>query len=246
VIEEKLLPYIVAGLSIHNGPIRSAACKCIKSLSRSVKNLRTSLTDAGIAEPLYKLLFDTNVEVLVMASAAICNIILDFSPIKKSIIDMGGIVRLVELLNSDNQSLQLNAVWGLKNLTFKADIDAKLGVMAKLRWEGLLSLLYNHNLAIQEHALCLMRNLACGGNKVCPYLPQDVDLVFDGFGSMKLTQILEDKINSTSIEILSQVLNFLTPALYVIVNVAVGGLRHKNAIMSSSNILQGLVNHMVL
>lgn len=135
MIDEKLLPYIVAGLSIHNGPIRSAACKCIKSLSRSVKNLRTSLTDAGIAKPLYKLLFDTNVEVLVMASAAICNIILDFSPIKKSIIDMGGIVRLVELLNSDNQSLQLNAVWGLKNLTFKADIDAKLGVMAKLRWK---------------------------------------------------------------------------------------------------------------
>lgn len=137
MIEEKLLPYIVHGLTISNPFIRAAACNCAKSLSRSVKNLRTHLMDAGIAEPLFNLLFDPEIDVQIKASAALCNIVLDFSPMKDNVIRLGGIRKFIELLNSLNSQLRLNAVWALKNMLFQTTIDIKLAVMKELTWDGL-------------------------------------------------------------------------------------------------------------
>lgn len=57
--------------------------RCTVSLSRSVKTQRTALMDGGIARPLVKLLADSNSSVVLEASAALCNVVLDFSPIKQ-------------------------------------------------------------------------------------------------------------------------------------------------------------------
>lgn len=53
-INSKILPYAVGAMSSHNSAIRLAACQCIKSLSRSVRHLRTHLVDAGVISPLLK------------------------------------------------------------------------------------------------------------------------------------------------------------------------------------------------
>lgn len=139
VIDLKLLPVIMTSLEHQSLHIRAAACKCARSLSRSVKNLRTSLMDAGIAHPLFNLLFDQSTDVQITASATLCNIVLDFSPMKRIVLDRGGIQQLVKLVHSSNLDLRLNAAWALKNILFQTDLDTKKGVLSYLGWDTLLS-----------------------------------------------------------------------------------------------------------
>ena len=138
VIDSKLLPYIIAALSNKTIGIRAAACRCTRSLSRSVKNLRTTLMDAGIANPLFDLLYDASIDVQTTASATICNIVLDFSPMKAVVLEKGVLNRLVELVNGQDRVLRLNAVWALKNMLFQADSPTKAAVMKALDWATLL------------------------------------------------------------------------------------------------------------
>lgn len=59
-----------------------AACGAARGLSRSVSTLRTSLMDAGLAAPLFVLLRNHDTEIQVAATAVICNLVLEFSPMR--------------------------------------------------------------------------------------------------------------------------------------------------------------------
>lgn len=59
-----------------------AACGAARGLSRSVSTLRTSLMDAGLATPLFVLLRNQDTEIQVAATAVICNLVLEFSPMR--------------------------------------------------------------------------------------------------------------------------------------------------------------------
>ncbi|KAI8903788.1 armadillo-type protein [Gorgonomyces haynaldii] len=229
VIEQKLLPDIISGLKFVDTAVRVAACKCCRSLSRSVKNLRTSLMDAGLAQPLFDLLYDYDLEVKITASATLCNIILDFSPMKQVVIGQGGVKRLVELLRDPHTTLRLNAVWALKNMLFQTEYAIKVAVVQELTWNGLLSLLNDSELQIQEQSMCLLRNLACGSVR-------DIEFVFNGLGEHHLLSLLETKMNAST-EILVQ-------ALYVLVNIGIGNMIHKEAIMKHQPILDKIMQNL--
>ncbi|KAK9717138.1 hypothetical protein K7432_006413 [Basidiobolus ranarum] len=230
VIEAKALPHIVTAMSHRNVGVRAAACQCTRSLSRSVKNLRTSLVDAGIALPLFQLLSDESTSVQTTASATLCNIVLGFSPMKITVLENGGIERLVNLVSSVDSNLRLNAVWALKNLLFQAEPEIKQTVMKHLTYPKLQTLLNDAEISIQEQALNLLRNLACDHET-------NIEEVFEGIGECSLVSLFENKLKSNYEDIILQ-------TLYTIVNVATGNERHKMAIINSDAILSSISDYM--
>jgi hypothetical protein len=187
-LDAKILPRIKAALSSAFVGVRAAACQATRSLSRSVKNLRTCLVDSGIAIPLVKLLKDVNLSVQIAASATLCNIVLDFSPMKSIIIENGGLELLVQLvISSADTSLRLNALWALKNVLFEADSSIKIRVITQLGFETIYKLCEDPSFAIQEQALNIIRNTACRSE-------EDIEFIVQGMGPANLIHILEQKL----------------------------------------------------
>ncbi|KAI8074812.1 armadillo-type protein [Gongronella butleri] len=239
-IDHKILPQVVSALQSESAKVRLAACQCIKSLSRSVANLRTSLVDAGVATPLIKLLYDESILVQSVACAALCNLTLDFSPMKKNIIDAGAISRFVEFARSPDARLQLNGLWALKSLVFKADLGLKKAVMDAMTFDGLLLLLEDSKPEIQEQSLETTRNLVCGQT-------EDVVFVIDGFGWENLLNVLETRLQITSGMGVNDEEDpkptLVEAALYTVVNMcSVAAVEPKEMVMSRTNIVNSVVH----
>ncbi|KAL3417650.1 hypothetical protein PVAG01_10660 [Phlyctema vagabunda] len=92
-----------------------AACGATRALSRSVSILRTTLIDNGVAMPVFKLLRHPEIEVQIAATAAVCNLVTDMSPMREVIAEAGVLKILCECARSMNAKLRLNAVWALKH-----------------------------------------------------------------------------------------------------------------------------------
>lgn len=60
-----------------------AACGAVRALSRSVSVLRTTLIDTGVAGPVFDLLEHQDIEVQIAATAAVCNLLTDVSPMRE-------------------------------------------------------------------------------------------------------------------------------------------------------------------
>jgi armadillo repeat-containing protein 8 len=60
-----------------------AACGAIRALSRSVGILRTTLIDNGVAMPVFRLLQHPDIEVQIVATATVCNLVTDVSPMRE-------------------------------------------------------------------------------------------------------------------------------------------------------------------
>ncbi|KAI7848792.1 armadillo-type protein [Circinella umbellata] len=241
-ISSKVLPHVVTALQSKYPHVRLAACQCAKSLSRSVSNLRTSLVDAGVAAPLLKLLQDESIVVQAAACGALCNLTLDFSPMKKSVIDAGAIDRFVEYSRSNDSKLQLNGVWALNSLLYKADLSAKKAVMKSLTYDALIELLHEPNPGIQEQALEIVRNLVCGQQ-------EDIEDVIEGIGRDDLLDVLECKLQVTSNmglegEDSTTMISILEPALYIVTNMSSSSEEPRTMLMSRPNIVNSVIHHL--
>jgi hypothetical protein len=110
---------------------------------------------------------------------------------KKSIIEAGAIGRFVEYSRSRDSNLQVNGVWTLNNLLYRADLEAKKSVMNILTNDALIDLLHEPNPVVQEKALEIVRNLVYGKQ-------EDIDWVIEGIGKDDLLDVLESKLQVIS------------------------------------------------
>ncbi|KAJ3372720.1 hypothetical protein GGF31_001745 [Allomyces arbusculus] len=235
VLESGVVKAVVKALRHSSPGVRAAAGQCTKSLSRSVKSLRTVLVDEGVAEPLCELLTDTNPAVLVTAAAAICNLVLEFAPMKDTIVHHGGIAKLVHLVDwtsataspAEISAVHVNAVWALKNLVYEAKLETKRAVMAALGYPRLHALMRAPNATVREQALNLVRNLVHGGDA-------DVDDVVTGLGADRVVAAVVTALEDAAPGVAVQ-------ALYVVVNLAAGNDAHKDLVMRSDAIMRHVV-----
>ncbi|KAF1938174.1 ARM repeat-containing protein [Clathrospora elynae] len=139
-IIEALVPYTEsseqgATFSARDGnpdPVLVAACKVIRSLSRSVSVLRTSLIDHGVAQPVFELLTHPNVKVQIAATEVITNLVLDVSPMRTEIIDSGVLGTLCEQCHSANFDLRFGSLWALKHLCLGLSHGMKIQCLEEL------------------------------------------------------------------------------------------------------------------
>ncbi|KAI9292550.1 ARM repeat-containing protein [Neoconidiobolus thromboides FSU 785] len=232
IIEAKCMPRIIDAISHPKTGVRAAACQCVRSLSRSVRYLRTELMDAGLFKPLFKLLDDEDITVKSVAVSTLCNVVLKFSPMKTDIVQNGGIEKLVALVDASDKELSLNAIWALKNLIFKSDPSVKRSLMSILAYSRLEEFILNGLPDVQEQTLGLVRNLSCGEEP-------DLDELINGMGSKRLVSLLEKKLESNFTNIKIQ-------TMFCVVNISTGNKEHKSFIMNSGSILTSVrsaLNH---
>jgi len=166
VVKNTKWGHVLDGLTDPAAVVRRGAAKFVLSASRSVRILRTSMVESSLAEPLCKLLEDVDHEVRVHAAAAMCNFVMEFSPVKKMAMDLGVIQKLVQGTHAVEGDFRLNCIWGLKNLLFEADSPngsvTKSRVMDAIGWPHLRKLIDDAAPDVQEQALGTLRNLVYG------------------------------------------------------------------------------------
>ncbi|KAI0797444.1 armadillo-type protein [Abortiporus biennis] len=238
----RLLPYIQQCLSHPHIGVRYAACQVVRALSRAVAVLRTSVVDSGLGMCVFGLFMkqerkgsdksgkskDATGEdrrVIYAASAVVCNLVNDCSPLRPLLIEQGVIPRLVQLLHSDDPGLRLNALWAFKNLLYKSNTDLKRKVMDGIEWNELIRLLGDSSdPGIQEQAFHVVRHLSDG--------EEGIDMLFHEIGSETLMNAL-----STALEIDND--DVLLQAVCVLGNIS-NSITHQAAILSHPSILLSL------
>eukprot|EP00824_Muranothrix_gubernata_P022509 TRINITY_DN5463_c0_g1_i3.p1 TRINITY_DN5463_c0_g1~~TRINITY_DN5463_c0_g1_i3.p1 ORF type:complete len:497 (-),score=103.92 TRINITY_DN5463_c0_g1_i3:745-2235(-) len=219
IVEGKVLGEISEALGDTSPGVRAAACLVARSLSRSVKTIRTSLVDSGFAPGLMGLLRDKDIQVREEACATLCNIVLDFCPLKEALVECGIVRELVSLVHAVEDPLRLHSIWALKNLLYQSTLLVRDRVMSELTWSDLLCLLEDVNTDVREQALAVVRNLAVGKFT-------DIERVLRGGGD-HLFRVLEGMFQHGTPD------RCMIQALYVVCNIATGSELQKRRIIGS-------------
>ncbi|KAH9789814.1 armadillo repeat-containing protein 8 [Citrus sinensis] len=213
----QVLKLVVDALAHDSSDVRSAACMCLRSVSRSIKNLSAgSFMNETIVIPLVRLLDDTSTAVQVAALGAISNIVVDFTTRRSTFIRLGGVKLLVQLSKSMDSTIRLNALRALRNLIFLAEDKCKEEIFMELTASLLASLICDPEPSVQEQALALVRNLVDGRINSVEYIFAEDGIILDAVGrQLRIASKAEIEIQG----------------MYVLGNVATGKESHKEAVM---------------
>ncbi|KAL8281545.1 hypothetical protein RQP46_006229 [Phenoliferia psychrophenolica] len=229
VLAAGLVPTVVAFLSSASPGVRAASCHVLRGLARSVHVLRTSLVESGAAKPIARLLRDEEDEVVkITAAAAISNLVLEFSPMRETLLEEGCIRRLCELARSENLMLRINALAAIRNATYQSQASFKRTTISALGWAYLAECISDPEEDVSVQALFILQNVACTVG----------DSPIDGLaeiGEDRLLSLLENKL-------LSKSTTLMIPVVKILINIATADEPAKLAIVARIKLLQTLVS----
>ncbi|XP_015875901.1 uncharacterized protein LOC107412611 [Ziziphus jujuba] len=213
----KALNLVTNALNHDSSDVRAAACICLRSVSRSIKNLCAGhFMNEMIVFPLVQLLDDPCTSVQVAALSALGNIVIDFTTHRSAFVQCGGMKQLVQLTKSMDSTVRSNALRALRNLVFLAEKVCKEGIFLELTASSLASLVSDPEPFVQEQALGLIRNLVDGCMNSVEFIFSEDRIILDAVGRQLR--------NASKAEIGKQ-------GMYVLNNVARGNELHKEAVM---------------
>ncbi|GAA5846411.1 hypothetical protein JCM3766R1_001187 [Sporobolomyces carnicolor] len=232
LLDAKLLPHILESLAFPVVAVRGAACQVVRALSRSVNVLRTDLVEAHAEDSLIQLLrADEDVEVQTTATAVFANLLLEFSPMRKVLVDAGCIPRLCRLaIEGESLRLKQNALWAIKNAVYQSPKAFKQSLLRDLGWSDLASLTDSaQSPLVIEQALGIIRNITCvSHNEVVDALEE--------FGENELLDLLERQFVGANVSS-----EAVVQSLYCLNNIATAGEPSQLAIASRTPILRYLL-----
>uniref|UniRef100_A0A2P2KKY1 Armadillo/beta-catenin repeat family protein n=1 Tax=Rhizophora mucronata TaxID=61149 RepID=A0A2P2KKY1_RHIMU len=213
----QVLNLVADALTHDHADVRIAACICLKSVSRSIKNLCAGYyMNERLISPLVQLLDDPSVSIQVAALGTISNMLIDFTRSKASFVQCGGVKHLVQSSKSMDSTVRLNSLWALRNMVFLADHKCKEMIFLELTAPLLASLICDPEPLVQEHALGLVRNLVDGYISSVECVFAEDGVILDAVGrQLQATSKAEIGIQG----------------MYVLTNVASGNEFHKEAVM---------------
>lgn len=181
---------VLAGLGDPSADVRLAAVRCLHSLSRSVQQLRTTFQDHLVWRPLMALSSgNPSTELLTVVTSTICNLLLEFSPAKEPMVELGAIELLCKLTHSQELALRLNGIWALMNMTFQSEEHIKTKIINTLGTDRIFLLLNDSDTGVIMKTLGLLRNLMSKS--------AGIDNIMTGH-SVQLMHMVSENISSNS------------------------------------------------
>ncbi|XP_065361275.1 armadillo repeat-containing protein 8-like isoform X2 [Calliphora vicina] len=235
-----LLSSLFQLIKINNAEMKQAALKCLAALGANDEIIRKQIVDTNnlindilenlnswelqdhaIWEPLLDIINnDPSIEFLIIVTATLCNLLLEFSPAKIPLLNSGIIEKLSNLSDHDESSLKLNCIWALMNLSYQSEENTKTNIINTFGVRRILRILNESNPLVLLKTLGLLRNLLCHTYHIELIMSSHSKDILDGF-----CIVLE---NNNSPEIKEQV-------LCILANIA--SMNQKDYITSNSNIM---------
>lgn len=136
VAQPSVLPTIATSLTSPSLAVRSAACRCLRGLSRSKAFLRYNM--AGVTDipaALLELTQGDDLNLATDAAATLANIAVDYCVLKETFLSLNGIERFASLAQSTHRGLRLHGIWGLATCAYMAPPGTLKKIMQCLPWE---------------------------------------------------------------------------------------------------------------
>ncbi|KAJ1300856.1 hypothetical protein OPQ81_002495 [Rhizoctonia solani] len=142
--------------------VRWAGVMLARAVGRSTGVLRTGLYDSGIGRAVFDMLMkgEPDKRVLVAVLRMCCNLLNQYSPMREMFIRDGGMQKLAELCDAEEQTIRHLALWAFKNSFFRATSEDKRLLMGILGWERLERALDEQPGEALEQALMIVRNIS--------------------------------------------------------------------------------------